>query len=228
MFVNRQQAGIMLAEKVLKELKGDPDFRADSAVVIGLPRGGVPVALEIALAMRCPLDILVSKKMGAPDNPELAIGAVSSDGVVVTDEKLMQFLAVPKQFVESQRQRLINDTKALERTWVNLAGLQARATVKGKWVIVVDDGIATGMTALAALRTLQMRAVGSLILATPVMSYDAYHQLRDECDRVVALLIPHDFASVGQYYHDFHQVDNNELVAAMQKTLQPAQPTEHS
>jgi predicted phosphoribosyltransferase len=217
LFKDRKQAGELLAAKIMEVLHAEPDFEAPSAVVIGLPRGGVPVAKEVAMALRCPLDVLVSKKLPSPENPEFAIGAVSSDGIVVVDDRSTSYFSIPRDYIETQKERLIPLTKALEHQWLTDAGIERRPDVQGRWVIVVDDGIATGMTALAALRSMQMRAVGGLVMAVPVMSYDAYRMLKDECDHLVALSIRYDFAAVSQFYEDFHQVEDEEVIACLKE-----------
>jgi len=223
MFENRKQAGRLLARSVVDVLGKEPDYEPARAVVIGLPRGGVPVALEVALALGCQLDVLVSKKIGAPGNSELAVGAVSSDGIVVTDEEINRLISVPPAYLEAETGRLADQTRCLEQHWLTAAAITNRPSLAGKWTIVVDDGVATGMTTLAALRTLQLRGVGPLVLATPVMAFDTFRRLRDECDRIVALLTPYDFNAVGQYYRDFHQVGDEEVIAALRQGAERAQ-----
>src|SRR4030095_14943398 len=172
MFVDRQQAGKLLAEQVKQYLRERQDVGSERLVVIGLPRGGVPVAAEVALALGCPLDILVSKKIGAPDNPELAIGAVSSDGVVVLDQQMAHLFGNSERFFQEQsrqKEHLMQEPRALEARYIQQSGIKERPSLSGKIVMVVDDGIATGMTTMAALRTLRKRGVGELILTTPVI-----------------------------------------------------------
>ena len=215
MFDNRLAAGTALALKVAETLKGDPHFSGEEAVVIGLPRGGVPVAAEVAKHLGCPLDILVSKKIPAPGNPELAIGAVTSSKTVVVDEQLAHYTGADRRYLEQHVDRLIQHTLALEEHWIKEAKLPDRPDLRGKTVIVVDDGIATGMTAKAALRSLRGRAARVLVLAVPVISGDALESFRSECDLVIALSVPGYFGSVGQYYRDFRQVDDDEVVAVL-------------
>lgn len=222
MFVDRQQAGRLLAERVKSYVTEGREFSAQGTVVIGLPRGGIPVAAEIALVLKCPLDLLVSKKIGAPDNPELAIGAVSSGGVVVLDDKMWRWLAKPDLYLAEQAQqkeRLRRETCALEERYVSQAGMKQRAEVSGKLVIVADDGIATGMTTMAALRTLRSRGASELVLATPVVPYDTFKRVERECDKLIALSIPYDFIAVGYHYRDFHQVSDEEMIAALKRAL---------
>jgi len=220
MFVDRQQAGKLLAEQVQQYLQEGKDLGSRGIVAIGLPRGGVPVAAEVALALGCPLDILVSKKIGAPDNPELAIGAVTSDGVVVLDQQMARLFGNPERFFQEQsRQKdfLMQETGALEQRYTTQSGIRERPNLSGKTVIVVDDGVATGMTTMAALRSLRKRGVAELILATPVIPYDSFKKLEKECDRLIALSVPYDFVAVGYHYRDFHQVSDEEMIDALKR-----------
>ncbi len=222
MFIDRQHAGKLLAEQVKQYLREKSDFRSDSLVVVGLPRGGVPVAAEVALALACPLDILVSKKIGAPDNPELAIGAVSSDGVVVLDEHAAHLFGNSERYFQEQsrqKEHLISETRSLEQRYVTQAGMKERPDLAGKLVIVADDGIATGMTTMAALRTLRKRGVGELVLATPVIPADTFRRIQPECDRLIALSVRSDFIAVGYHYRDFHQVTDEEMVESLKRAL---------
>jgi putative phosphoribosyl transferase len=231
MFANRTSAGMKLAEKVeqyLSRYKG-LDQRSN-LLVVGLPRGGVPVAFEIARKFGCPLEVMVAKKLGYPGQPEFAIGAVSSDGVVVLNPD------IPKSpewqaYIEQERQRLLAETSKIERQFYELAGRKA-SSFKDKVVIVVDDGIATGMTAMAALETARKRGASYTILATPVLSPSSLYELRPHCHGVVAIGIPQQFSAVGQFYVDFGQTTNEEVVQALREStrfvretyLQPQEP----
>lgn len=217
MFTNRKQAGQLLAKRLLPELCKDSRFGPLQTVVVGLPRGGVPVARELCQAIDCPLDILVSKKIGALGQPELAIGAVSSDGVVVIDEQLSAYLKTVAGYIDSETRRLTGTTRDLEKHWSEAAGLKPRVDLKGKRVVVADDGVATGMTAVAAARSLRRRGAAEIILAAPVMSFEAYRMLKKEYDQVVTLGTPSDFGAVGQYYQDFHQVEESEVTEALRQ-----------
>lgn len=212
MFANRMQAGTELADKVFELLNQEHDFNRKDALIVALPRGGVPIAKEIALKLGRPMDVLVSKKIGAPGQPELAMGAVSSDGVVVLEESLIHRLQVPFRYIEEEKERLKIETQAAEQRWLASAGIAGRAQIHGKWVVAVDDGIATGMTALAAVKTLKLRGAQVVILASPVTSIEAHRLLADECDYLVTLKISHDFTSVGQFYVNFSQVDDRDVV----------------
>jgi len=217
MFNDRTQAGKQLAEKLAQHMSFQPGAEAGlDLLVVGLPRGGVPVALEVASKFGCPLEVIMAKKLPFPGQPEYAIGAVSSDGVVVLSPDLPQ----NKQwnaYIEQQRQGLLERTLTTERQYYELAGYKP-SSFKDKTVIVVDDGIATGMTAIAALETARRRGAKRTIMAAPVMSSDSYRMLHAHCDDVVAISVPEEFASVGQHYANFDQTTNEEVVSALRKS----------
>ncbi len=215
MFINRQQAGSLLAEKVQQVIDQDGQYDKSKMIVLGLPRGGVPVALELALNLNVPLNVITSKKIGAPEQPELAIGAVTSDGVVVVDVQLKEYLGVSDSYLEKERGYLANKTKKMEQSWRESAGLPKDLNLKDMQAIVVDDGVATGMTALAAARSLKEQGVQKSIFATPVISTRAYQMLQKEYDQLIALDIPEDFHAVGQFYIDFSQTADSEVINAL-------------
>jgi putative phosphoribosyl transferase len=218
MFPNGQQAGRQLAEKLDHYFSSLPGVdRRSNLIVVGLPRGGVPVALEVARKFGCPLEIIVAKKLPYPGQPEYAIGAVSSDGIVVLNPD------VPKDFqwrayIDGQRQRLLDETSQAEQQFYDQAG-RKRSPFAGKTVIVVDDGIATGMTAFAALEAARQRGATRTIMAAPVMSPQSYRQLQSHCNEVIALSMPPEFRSVGQHYITFEQTSNKEVVSDLRQSL---------
>ncbi|MBX9688817.1 MAG: hypothetical protein K2X27_19065 [Candidatus Obscuribacterales bacterium] len=213
MFVNRMEAGKQLYLKLVQFLSKSGLANNSKIAVVALPRGGVPVAVELARKFACPLEILVAKKLSYPEQPEYAIGAVSSNGIVVVSPDIPQ---TPqwKEYIEQQRLSLLQKTVGMEKRFYDLAGRQ-RASFKDKLVILVDDGIATGMTALAALMSLKQEGASHVIMASPVMSKDSYQKLHEFCDAVVALRTPEDFNSVGEYYQDFEQTTNEEVIDSM-------------
>jgi len=220
MFANRQQAGTLLAQKTIDWLSaGDQVFQPDNMIVLALPRGGVPVALEIALALGCPLNVLASKKIGAPDQKELAVGAVTSNGVFVVDEALTRYLNISPEYISKERVYLINKTRQLEQCWRQSANIPTVLEIKDKVVIVVDDGVATGMTAIAAARCLTSQGASQIILATPVISAHAIERLLNEYNQVVALETPSEFSAVGHFYLDFRQVDDMEVVQDLTQAM---------
>jgi predicted phosphoribosyltransferase len=215
MFRDRQEAGRLLAGLVAKQLASVSSSHGAPAatVVVGLPRGGLPVAKEVALALNAPLTILVSKKIGAPCQPELAIGAVTSRGAMVLEESLRgQGKLV--EYAEQQARQLAQITRVKEQDWLKQAHEQP-VNFGGKFVIVVDDGVATGMTTLAALRSIADDRPARLILAVPVVASQTVLKLQGACDLVIALLAPSDLQAVGLYYEDFHQVEDDEMLDAI-------------
>lgn len=219
MFTDRTQAGKLLAKRVLES---PAMTRNADTVVIGLPRGGVPVAKMVAAALGSKLTILVSKKIGFPNQPEYAIGAVSSAGVVAISRKIYTNIAEWRGYLDQEAKRLSASTAALEKKWLHEAGLE-QVAFAGKRCIIVDDGIATGMTTWAAVETVRRAGAQVIIVAAPVMPDSTKRELETACDAVVALEAPEDFAAVGQYYVDFHQVDDQEMIAEL-RNGNPASP----
>ncbi|WP_276302391.1 phosphoribosyltransferase [Halorussus lipolyticus] len=203
MFQNRTDAGRQLAD-----LLDDHDVAAD--VVLAIPRGGLPVARPVADALGAPLDVIVASKMGAPDNPELALGAVASDGSMWRNDDLINRLGVDDEYVERERQSEAESARAkLER----YRGTDHPPDVDGKRVVVVDDGLATGATTTAALRQVRAAGASRVVLAVPVGSPDSVERLQSEADEVVVLETPPHFSAVGQFYESFEQVSDDEAVA---------------
>jgi predicted phosphoribosyltransferase len=201
-FANRQEAGRRLAVE-LGDLAGAPDV-----VVLGLPRGGVPVAYEVAAALGAPLDVLVVRKLGAPNQRELALGAVASGGVVVVNDEIVRHLGVDRgrlaAIIEAER-AIVDERDCAYR------GNRDPLPVAGRVVVVVDDGLATGATMRAALAALRQRAVASLVVAAPLAPPDVVAMLRGEADRVVVLASPEQFVAVGAWYDDFRQVTDDQV-----------------
>ena len=202
-FQDRQDAGKRLARELLR-------FKASDPIVLALPRGGVPVAFEIARALEAPLDLVLVRKIGAPDQPELALGAVV-DGEkteIVVNEDVLEALALSESFVRERAAREIEEIERRRRLY--LRG-RDRVPVAGKTALVVDDGIATGATMRAALRAVRRRQPSRLVLAVPVAPAETVESLRSEVDEVVCLSTPSFFGAIGYFYHDFRQVDDDEV-----------------
>jgi predicted phosphoribosyltransferase len=206
-FADRQEAGLRLAERLLPLAAQDP-------VIVALPRGGVPVAREVALALDAPLDILAVRKLGAPHNPEYGIGAVAEDGTRVIDPEAIAVLGVNGGVLEAIVER---ETAELRRRVALYRGERAPIELTDRTAIVVDDGIATGVTDAAALRAVRRRNPDRLILAVPVCAPDSAQRLREEADEVVCLQTPSLFYGVGQWYRDFSQVTDEEVVAVLEE-----------
>lgn len=187
-------------------------LRLPDPVVLGLPRGGVPVAAEVAQALDAPLDVYVARKIGAPGRPELGVGAIAEDGEPVFDQALLDALGLrPDQLgrtVEREREEL-------RRRVAVYRGDRELEPVKGRDVVVVDDGLATGGTARAALIALRVLEPGRLVLAVPVAPPDTLAALRALADEVVAVLTPAHFGAVGAWYKMFEQLDDPEVLAAL-------------
>jgi putative phosphoribosyl transferase len=208
-FADRADAGRLLG-KALQALKlADP-------VVVALPRGGVPVAAEVARALHAPLDLLLVRKIGATGQPELAVAAVA-DGpqpLLEVDESTLQQSGMPLEQVRRQVPLQLEEIERRRRLY-----LQGRAplAVEGRSVVLVDDGIATGTTVRAALRALRRRHPARLVLAVPVAPPEEAAQLRSEVDDLVCLRTPLVFGAVGAHYRDFEQTTDDEVVAAMRE-----------
>lgn len=198
MFVDRHEAGIQLAS-ALEKFRGRRDV-----VVIGIPRGGVVVAWEVARHLQAPLDVVVIKKLGYPGNPELALGATSPDTHYLNPELAE---SVPKSYIDEELR--VKQKEARDRVDI-LKGSRNPVDLAGKTVIVVDDGVATGASMTMALRVIRKMGPASIVVAVPVAPPDAVRQLRGVADEVVALLQPTAFYAIGQFYSDFEQVSDEE------------------
>jgi predicted phosphoribosyltransferase len=204
-FADRTEAGGKLGERLAEE--AGPD-----TVVLGVPRGGVIVAREVARALGAALDVIVPRKLGAPANPELAIGAVAPDGTRVLDERLVRILGVTDEYVARESEKQIEE---IHRRLEAYRGGRPPLRVEGKSCIVVDDGVATGSTALAACESLKRQGAKRVVLAVPVAPPDTVSRLAAVADEVVTLATPEPFHAVGQWYVRFAQVTDDEVVDAL-------------
>jgi putative phosphoribosyl transferase len=207
-FHDRHEAGQLLA-KELAALRGRKDV-----IVLGVPRGGVVVAYEVAKALGAPLDVYITRKIGAPYNPELAIGAVASDGTLVLDHDLIERIGVPDSYVQQETAR---QRQEIKRRLAAYRGSRPEADLQGKTVILVDDGVATGATTLASLRAIKARQPAQLILAVPVGPEDTIQVLSSEADQVVCLYTPDLFWAVGAFYSVFDQTPDAEVIQLLQE-----------
>jgi putative phosphoribosyl transferase len=205
MFEDRFEAGRRLAD-ALAHLDGEP------VVVLGVPRGGVEVAVEVARAHGWPLDIVIPRKVGAPFNPELGLGAIAP-GVRVLDERMIRSLDVSEEYLEaeiaSQEEEIRRRTEAYRRG-------RPAVSLEGKVAVVVDDGVATGGTAAAALRWARAQGAKRVVLAIPVAPREAVARLSKEADEVVCLATPEPFFAVGQWYERFGQTSDGEVVEMLE------------
>jgi len=207
-FSDRSAAGRLLGER-LRALH----LRAP-LVVLALPRGGVPVGAAVAQALQAPLDLLLVRKIGAPWQPELALAAVVEGDPpdIVIDEDVQRGIGAHSEYIDAQAKLQLREIARQRQAY--LSGRPA-VPVQGSTVIVVDDGIATGTTVRAALKALRRRRPAALVLAVPVAPGDTLEQLRGEVDQVVCLDTPFPFFAVGEHYVRFHQVEDDEVVAAL-------------
>ena len=183
-------------------------------VVLGIPRGGVEVAAVVAEALDAPLDVVIPRKVGAPGNPELGLGAVA-EGVEVLDEHLIRVLRVGEEYL---RQEIATQEEEIARRSLTYRGDRPPVDLEGRVAVVVDDGVATGGTAAAALRWARRRGATSVILAVPVAPLEAVRRLSEEADEVRALATPEPFYAVGQWYADFPQVSDGEVIDLLERS----------
>lgn len=211
-FANRREAGRHLAAALRR-------FRAEHPVVLALPRGGVPVAHEVALALDAPLDVILVRKIGAPGHPELGLGAVvdGHDPQTVLNDDVMRALHPSRTYIEDERDRQLAE---IERRRALYRPGRDAIPLKGRVVIVVDDGVATGGTVKAVLRSLARTGAARTILAIPVAPVDVLHELEALADEVVCLASPTPFHAVGLHYRDFEQTDDAEVVALLSSATQ--------
>jgi putative phosphoribosyl transferase len=204
-FRNREEAGRLLAHQ-LSALRGK------QAIVLGLPRGGVAVARPIADLLGLPLDVMVTRKLSAPGQAEFAIGAVSASGERVLNEQALRYMVLPPGYLEAETQRQRDVALRREAT---MRGIAPRQSVTGKIAILVDDGIATGMTMMAAIAAVRAMHPSEVVIAAPVIAPETLTQLNARADRVVALAFPDPFDAVGEFYQDFTQVTDLEVLALL-------------
>jgi predicted phosphoribosyltransferase len=181
-------------------------------LVLGLPRGGVPVACEVAERLGAPVDVLIVRKIGAPSNPELAVGAVASGGVTVYNDDVLAGLDLLREDVEPIRRRELLELERREAAYRRRAGAP---DVSGRTVVIVDDGMATGATMYAAALAIRSLGPQRIVVAVPTAARDAAERLAAVADRVVALEMPEPYFGVGAWYEEFRQLDDEEVVAAL-------------
>jgi len=208
LFQDRVEAGRLLAAE-LREIGPIRD-----GIVVAVPRGGVVVGAEVAKALDTPMDIIVPRKIGAPFNPEAAVGAVTEDGTAIFDERALKLLGLTRESLEETVKAQL--AEIARRTMLYRSGRDP-LPLKGKTVILVDDGVATGYTTLAALRSVKKARPAKVILAVPVAPPDTAEMLSGEVDEMVCLFTPEPFYAVGQFYRRFDQTTDEEVIALLSR-----------
>jgi putative phosphoribosyl transferase len=206
MFEHRVDAGRRLAALL-------DNYRSEDAVVVGLPRGGVPVAAEVARAIGAPLDVIVVRKLGTPSRPELAMGAIGEEGARVVEEHVVAMMGITERDLDQVERR---ERRELDRRSELFRAAHPAVPLDGRVVIVVDDGIATGSTARAACQVARAHGASRVVLAVPVAPLHWYESARDVADEFVVVDTPRDFHAVGEFYRDFDQTTDREVIELLQ------------
>ena len=207
-FRNRAEAGRLLAHK-LERYRTMPGL-----LVLGLPRGGVPVAYTVAIALNATLDILLVRKLGVPGQDELAMGAIASNGILILNNSVIQHLGIPESVVESVTNR---EMKELQRRERDYRGVRPPVDIAGKTVIVIDDGLATGSTMKAAIAALRRQNPAKIVAAVPTASPETCEDLKSAADEIVSAITPEPFYAVGFSYEDFEQTTDAEVRELLQQ-----------
>ncbi|HVA96020.1 MAG TPA: phosphoribosyltransferase [Candidatus Acidoferrales bacterium] len=207
MFKDRIEAGKKLAEKLVKHAK-------NSTIVVALPRGGVTVGYQVAQLLQTPLEVVIVRKLGSPRNPELGIGAVAEDGVLFWDTDMIDMLQIPNNILRSIKEQEVTELERRRQLYRNGDSLPL---LTNKTVILVDDGLATGVTARAALLSIKKHHPKKIILAVPVCSKETGNELRSWVDSIICLESLERLEAIGQYYQDFRQVTDEEVMTLLKK-----------
>lgn len=208
-YSDREEAGKRLAE-ALGYLRGEKNL-----LVLALPRGGVPVAYQVARFVESPLDLIIPRKIGAPYNPEFAIGAVAEPDVVLWNERLLDTFSIPSGYLEQEVEKQLQEIKRRKEKYGS-----ENYSFQDKNVVIVDDGIATGFTMLAAIKSVKRQGAVEITVATPVAPPDTVRMLEKKVDKVVCLVQPKLFSAVGQFYYQFEQITDQEVMDLMQRAKQ--------
>jgi predicted phosphoribosyltransferase len=211
MFRDREDAAYKLATAMR-------DLKLDNPLVLAIPRGGVATGAVLARELGAELDVVLSRKLRAPDQPELAIGAISEDGQVHLNQRAVEALGVTDEYLQQEKQHQLAEIARRNQLF---RSVRPEASISGRTVIVTDDGIATGSTMMAALQTVRPQRPAQLIVAVPVAPYDRLAAFEERCDKVVCLHSPAEFWAVGQFYEDFPTIEDEQVVELL-KSFAPA------
>jgi putative phosphoribosyl transferase len=201
-FFNRREAGKFIAEHLGAYVD------RDDVLVLALPRGGVPIAVEMAKRLQLPLDVFVVRKLRLPDRPEIVMGAIATGGVRVINRDVVEGWQIPQIVIDAVAAQEQEELACRERAY---RGDLRRRELTGKTVILVDDGIATGSTMLAAVAALRQLGVGRVVVAVPVIAGSAYYRIRRAADDVAAVIVPEEFYGIGEWYEDFSLISDDEV-----------------
>lgn len=215
MFADRIDAGQRLGASLHNFI--EQECAGDEVAVLALPRGGVPVGYQVAKALDAPLDVFVVRKLGAPTQPELAMGAIASGGVRVINQDVVRALHITPQQIEDTAER---ETRELERREHAYRGNHAAVDLMGKCILLVDDGVATGYTMRAAVEALRQLQPKQIVVAVPVAAKDTCLELKRHADAVVCLFTPFDFVAVGQWYRRFDQTSDDEVRLLLERAAE--------
>ncbi|MBI2315162.1 phosphoribosyltransferase [Candidatus Daviesbacteria bacterium] len=207
MFENRQEAGKELASKLLK-------YRGENPYILAMPRGGVPVGFEVAEVLHAPLDVIVVRKIGLFSNPEFGIGAIAEGGVRVLDQTTIGVIGIDEEEIEDTIK--LEEEELKRRVRIYREG-KPPPNLTGKTAILVDDGMATGITARAAIEAVKKLNPKKIVLASPVCALDTVESLKKIVDEVICLATPFEFMAVGSWYRDFEQISDEEVVDLLKK-----------
>lgn len=218
MFRDRADAARQLAKRMKGREWSDP-------LVLAIPRGGVVTGAVLAWELGAELDVVLSRKLRAPMQPEVAVGAIAEDGRIYVNRYAQEVLALSKDYLNDECRHQLAEITRRQKLF---RGVRLAAEIEGRSVIVTDDGIATGSTMIAALQVIQKQKPRELIVAVPVASPDRLKEVRRWCDEVVCLLHPEEFWAIGQFYEDFSQVEDEEVVDLLRQSASPVRAAEHA
>ena len=204
-FKDRVDAGIQLSERLYH-------LKSEKTVVLAVPRGGVVVGFEVAKKLDASLSIIIPRKIGAPGNSELAIGAVTEDGESILDLSLVSFLGVDKKYIEARKIHEMSEIKRRMRLYL---GDKPRTSLKDRIIVIVDDGLATGATMKAAVKSTLLQEPAKVVIAVPVAPVDTIEAMKKLVDEVVCLCTPKTFFAIGQFYQNFSQVEDDEVISLL-------------
>lgn len=207
MFLDRSDAG----EKLSIELN---KYKDENPIVLAIPRGGIVTAYETIKKLECKWDLIIPRKIGAPHNKEVAIGAISLDGTYIFNQKYIDVLNISEEYIKNE---ILEQTEEIKRRLVKYKGNENFPDVKDKTVIIIDDGIATGFTIQAAIHSIKKHNAKKIILAVPLAPQDAISQLEKIVDEVICLIIPDEFYAVGLHYKSFEQTTDEEVFSIVRE-----------